>query len=123
MSSNSDLIKKIFDDHEIDQLKSSMSTRHSLNQYNRCLAYSFHLIQSAGILVTSIAAGYNEPKLIWLGVGLNIFASLINAYEKTNDNILKKLLADINAIKSGKYTHESALIDVEDKSNKHDNSV
>jgi hypothetical protein len=117
MSTNSDLIKKIFDDHEIEQLKSSMSTRHSLNQCNRYLAYSFYLIQSSGILVSSIAAGYNEPKLIWLGIGLNILASLVNAYEKINDNILKKLLADINAIKAGKYVDESAFIDVENKSN------
>ena len=114
MSANSDLIKKIFDNHEIDELKSSMSTRHSLNQCNRYLAYSFYFIQSSGFLVHRFH-GYR--KMIWLGIGLNILASLVNAYEKINDNILKKLLADINAIKAGKYVDESAFIDIENKSN------
>ena len=51
--------------------------------------------------------------LIWFGIGLNILASLINIYEKLNNNILKKLLIDIDKIKKGVYSVESQLIDIE----------
>jgi len=55
-------------------------------------------------------------------VGLNLCASLINVYEKTNNNILKKLMADIKAIKDDNYVDEGALIEPEknDKSVKQD---
>ena len=73
----------------------------------------FHIVQSAGIMTTTIAVGYDKIYLIWLGVGLNIFASLINIYEKTNNNILKKLMVDIKAIKDGNYIDEGELIETE----------
>jgi hypothetical protein len=108
-------IKDIFDQNQLTDLKRFLKKRHTLNSCNAKLVYLFHLIQSAGILTTTIAAGYNQRYLIWVGVGLNILASLIDVYEKTNNNILKKLLADINKIKEGNYIDESPLIDTGDK--------
>ena len=43
--------------------------------------------------------------------GLNLFATLINVYEKTNNSILQKLMDDIKLIKNGKYIDEGQLID------------
>ena len=106
-------IKQIFDTNELDDLKRFMEKRRCLNSCNMYLIYIFHIVQSAGIMTTTIAVGYDKIYLIWLGVGLNIIASLINIYEKTNNNILKKLMIDIQAIKTGNYIDEGALIETE----------
>jgi hypothetical protein len=102
-------IQEIFEQNEINDLKSMMNRRHSLNYCNIWLIYMFHLVQSGGILTTTIATGYNLTYLIWVGVGLNILATLLNVYEKTNANLSKKLLGDIESIKAGKYTDEGSI--------------
>lgn len=106
-------VTKIFDDNEIEDLKKFMNKRHFINNCNLFIIYLFHFIQSAGILVTTIATGYNKKYLIWVGIGLNILASLINVYEKINNNVLKKLMIDIQKIKDGNYIDETTLIDTE----------
>jgi len=107
-------IKDIMDDNTIDDLKSLMSRRHYLNRCNVYLIYVFHFVQSAGILTTTIATGYNYTYLIWVGVGLNVLASLLNVYEKTNSNLLKTYLKDIDSIKNGKFTDEGGVEKVEE---------
>ena len=115
MSLNKDIaleIKQIFDENELSDLKRFMNKRACLNCTNQYMSYLFHLVQSAGILTTTIAAGYDQKYLVLIGVGLNFLASLITIYEKTNDSILKKLIIDIKKIKDGNYVDEGALIDV-----------
>ena len=73
--------------------------------------YLFHFIQSVGILTTTIAAGYDIKYLVWIGIALNILASLINIYEKTNNSILKKLMLEIKKIKDGNYIGEDELVE------------
>jgi hypothetical protein len=102
-------IQEIFEQNQIEDLKRMMSRRHSLNNCNIWLIYMFHLVQSGGILTTTIATGYSFTYLIWVGVGLNILATLLNVYEKTNANLSKKLLTDIESIKAGKYTDEGSI--------------
>ena len=75
------------------------------------LGYIFHIAQTAGVLTTTIAAGYSIKELVWIGVGINCFASLINIFEQTNNNISARLLEDIKAIKSGTYVDEGIIID------------
>ena len=113
-------IKTIFDQNMIDDLKRFLQKRQCLNTANSYLIYLFHLIQSSGILVTSFAAGSDNPNLIWIGVALNILASLINVYEKTNNTILKKLMNDIKAIKDGTYVDEGEMVETEKKDDKND---
>jgi hypothetical protein len=108
-----DKIKTIFEENTIDDLNRFLKKRQCLNTANSYLIYLFHLIQSAGILLTSFAVGNNNQELIWIGVSCNILASLINVYEKTNNNILRRLMADIKLIKDGKYIDESEMVDVE----------
>ena len=110
-------IQIILDDNKINDLKKFLDKRQCLNKTNNILIYLFHLIQSIGILTTSFAAGSNNINLVWLGITLNIFASLINVYEKTNDTILKKLMNDIKLIRTGNYIEEGELIDVDTKNN------
>lgn len=110
-------IKHIFNENKIKDLKKFISKRNCLNVSNQIMNYLFHIIQSAGVLTTTIAAGYDMKQLVWIGVGLNILASLINVFEKTNDAISKRLLKDIHAIKNGTYVDEGMMI--EDAGAKH----
>ena len=111
-------INDILDKNRLADLKRFIDKRHCLNLSNTYFIYVFHLVQSAGILTTSYAAGNNNPNLVWLGITLNFLATIISIYEKTNNSILKKLMNDIHAIKSGNYVDEGELIDVENLNGK-----
>jgi predicted nucleic-acid-binding protein len=104
-------IKQIFNENKIEDLKKFMNKRKCLNLSNQIMNYLFHIVQSAGVLTTTIAAGYDIKQLVWIGVGMNILASLITVFEKTNDSISKKLLKDIQSIKNGTYIDERMLIE------------
>lgn len=104
-------IQNIFDNNKINDLNRFLDKRQCLNTTNTYLVYLFHLVQASGILTTSIAAGTNNTELVWVGVGLNIFATLINVYEKTNNSISAKLLSDIKLIKDNHYVDEGELVD------------
>ena len=102
-------IQSIFEKNKLEDLKVSIDKRKCLNSWNIALIYLFHIIQSAGILTTTIAAGYDMNQLIWVGVGFNLLASLLNVFEKTNSTISKALLKDIEAIKQGTYVDEGTI--------------
>jgi hypothetical protein len=105
-------IQTLFEQNKLDDLKAFMKRRKCLNTTNMVLIYLFHIIQSAGILTTTIAAGYDMKSLVWIGVGLNILASLINVFEKTNNSISKALLKDIQAIKDGTFLDEGTVVEI-----------
>ena len=104
-------IQTIFDNNKINDLHRFLNKRQCLNTTNTYLVYLFHLVQASGILTTSIAAGTSNTELVWIGVGLNIFATLINVYEKTNNSISSKLLNDIKLIRDNHYVDEGEFID------------
>ena len=104
-------IKTIFNKNKIEDLKKFIAKRNCLNVSNQAMNYLFHIVQSAGVLTTTIAAGYNMKELVWIGVGMNILASLINIFEKSNDAISKRLLKDIQAIKNGTYVDEGMMVE------------
>jgi hypothetical protein len=106
-------IKKIFEQNKINDLSRFLKKRENLNNCNIFLVYLFHIIQSAGILSSSIAASYNNKQLLWIGVSLNVLATIIQTYEKINDAQMKRLMRDIQAIKNDNYIDECAFIDVE----------
>jgi hypothetical protein len=108
-------IKYIFDNNVISDLQRFMKKRQCLNETNMVLVYLFHIVQTAGILTTTIAAGNNARTYIWLGIGLNLLASLINIFEQTNNNISKKLMKDIQLIKDGKYLDDGIVVEIEEK--------
>ena len=53
--------------------------------------------------------------MVWIGIGLNIVATLIHVYEKTNHSMLKKLMNDIQKIKAGNYIDESEIVDMDNR--------
>lgn len=103
-------IQTILDNNKINDLERFIDKRQCLNTANLYLNYIFHLLQSAGILTTAIASGYSLAYLVWVGIGLNVVATLIHIYEQTNNNISKRLLSNIEAIKNGSYIDEDVLV-------------
>ena len=126
-TSNSHNIQKkindIFDNNKITDLERFLDKRKNLNNTNSKLIYIYHALQSAGILTTTIAAGYDLRYLIWIGVGLNCAASLINIYEQINNTMLNKLLNNIKLIKDNKYVDEDSLVDIEMPSNTNNQNI
>jgi hypothetical protein len=115
-------IIEIFNKNKISDLKKFMLDRENLNYYNSYLSYLFHIIQTSGVLLTSLSASNNNQYLLWSGISLNMFAQLILIFEKINDSKLKKRMNDIKSIKEGTYIDDSPLVDVDkdvvsDKSN------
>ena len=104
-------IETMIKENERADLKRFLGRRHCLNMWNMALAYIFHLVQAAGILTTSIAAAYNINKLIWVGIGLNAFASVISVIIKTNNGFIIKMLKDIEAIEEGRYVDEAQVVE------------
>jgi hypothetical protein len=102
-------IHNVFENNKLNDLNTFMCRRKCLNISNIILIYSFHIVQSAGIFITTLAAGNDDKKYIWLGIGLNIFASLLHVFERTNHSLSKKILSDIVSIKNNTYIDETDL--------------
>ena len=104
-------IDKIFDANRVGDLNRFIKKRQCLNFTNMMFSYLFHIVQTSGIIITTVAAGYNEKYLVWVGAGISSIASLIKVFEGANNAMLKKLLNDIKAIKNGTYIDEGLLVD------------
>lgn len=117
-------IDKILHQNKIRDLTRFISNREALNKYNNYLRYSFIFSHYSSILITTVAVGYNSSlyeshdvhiismkNLIWLGIGLNVLASILTAIEHMNRKMSKKLLYNIKQIQSGDYVDECNLLD------------
>jgi hypothetical protein len=103
-------VQNILDNNVVGDLKNAIAKRKCLNTSNMVFVYIFHVVQTAGILVTTVGAGYNDKKLVWVGAGLNALATLIHVYENINNGMSKRLLSDIKSIKAGTYVDEGELV-------------
>ena len=116
------IIANIFEKNRLNDLIRFMKKRQCLNEANIILIYLFHIIQACGIITTTIAGGYNIKELIWVGISLNLIASLINIFEKTNNNLSIKLYKNIKDIKDNTYIDESILVEEDKQLNTSDRS-
>ena len=108
-------IQALLNANTMSDLKRFIKQRQNLNAVNVYLKYFFHLIQTAGLLTTAVAQSYGWSNIVWAGIGLNSFATLIHIYEQTNNSISKHMLESIAKIKNGIYIDEDILIDTEDE--------
>jgi hypothetical protein len=115
-------IQEIFENNKIADLKRFIKKRQTLNSCNICMSYLYYLVQSVGILTTTIGTGYDIKELVWTGIGVNILASLIHSYEQINNNISIKLLKNIENIRKNIYVDEDVLIDLNEDSKKDKNN-
>lgn len=113
-------IEETFDYNRYADLRRFIEKREKLIVYNNVMVYMFHLSQTLGIMITSISAGTNMPGFIWLGIFFNALATLISLWEKTNSQIMKKLMEDIKLIREGHYVDEGSLVEIEDITKKDD---
>jgi esterase/lipase len=77
--------------------------------------YAFHIVQAAGVLTTTIAAGYDIKELVWVGASMNVIATLIQVFEKTNESVSKTLMQNINDIRNGMYVDEGMIAPDDEK--------
>lgn len=61
-------------------------------------------------MITALAASFDYKWLIWVGIGCNIIAQLLNRFEHINNAISDRLLKDIIAMKQNRYIDEGLLI-------------
>jgi len=103
-------IQKIFDENKVSDLQKFVRQRARINVANTLLMYGFHVCQSSGILLTTVATGYKYQELIWVGVGLNVLSSILLAFEKINTSVSTNLMKNIVAIKDGTYVDEGTIV-------------
>ena len=72
---------------KISNLKNFIKKRHRLNTCNEFLSYAFNIVQASGIFVITVSVGCKIEDLVWFGIGLNVFATLINSFQDTNNQI------------------------------------
>ena len=102
-------IDVIMSTNQVGDLCRFIRMRQCLNRCNLCMMYWFHIMQTTGILLSTIATGSDMKVLMWLGISFNCVASLFAIFEKNNVAVSKKLLRDIEAIKHRTYVDESPL--------------
>ena len=102
-------IQSLLENNRLEDLKRFLNRRQYLNSTNVALMYLFHIVQTSGILVTTLAAGYDMKSIIWVGASLNALAALIHVFEKTNDGLIKQYGKDIQLIKDNNYVDESPV--------------
>ena len=105
MTSVNNQIIAMFDENKLDECKEFIESYRRLTYINKKLMYSFHLIQAAGIFITTISQTYQERYLVWLGIGLNVIASLLRAYESMNEEIIKKSKVSLGQIRLHTQAH------------------
>jgi len=118
-------IENIFKENKVHDLKRFMEQREQLNKYNIWIRYVFIFSHYSAILITTFAVGYqgNVPQqtneqsvvlmknMVWAGIGINVFATILTALERMNKSMSKKLLNNIKEIKSGNYVDETMLVE------------
>lgn len=109
-----DEINSILKQNSVNDLKKFIKKRECLNNCNVYLTYMLHLLQTCGMITTTISASYDYKEILWIGIGLNSIASLISIYEKINKSISDNLLENIKNIKTGEYLDESNQINIEE---------
>jgi hypothetical protein len=96
-------IDNIFKNNELSDLKTFIIQRDNLNKTNVIFLYSYHIINTSAIIITTIATYYNYKPVLICGITINIFGQLLNTIVHLNNSISDKLYSDILKIKNNKY--------------------
>lgn len=107
------VIEDLLAKHMKEDMDEFLKSRQCLNCVNGWLICMFHLVQTAGILLTSFAATTNNQDLVWIGVIINSLASLMQIYIKMHDTSLKMMMSDLQLIKEGKYVDQGTVADID----------
>ena len=115
-------INNMINKNKIDDLKRFINKRQNINVSNQWFGYLFYLLQTASVFSTSLGQSYTNPYLIWTGIGLTSFGTLIHAIINSNTKINNNLMKNIKDIKGGSYIDESNIDGLDEKKSIHSNS-
>lgn len=102
-------VQQLLETNKVEDLKRFLKRRQCLNTTNVCLMYLFHIVQSAGILTTTLAASSSQMEFVWVGASLNAIAALIHVFENMNEGLLKQYAKDIDEIRTNTYVDEEPV--------------
>ena len=80
-------IDNIFKNNELSDLKTFIIQRDNLNKTNVIFLYSYHIINTSAIIITTIATYYNYKPVLICGITINIFGQLLNTIVHLNNSI------------------------------------
>ena len=115
-------INNMINKNKVEDLKRFMNKRQNLNISNQWFGYLFYLFQTASVFSTSLGQSYTNPYLIWTGIGLTSFGTLIHAIINSNTKINNNLMKNIKDIKGGSYIDESNIDGLDEKKSIHSNA-
>jgi len=98
-------IQDIFVKNELKDLIKFIDEKRFYNKMNIHCIYLFYIFNSSSILISTLSSIY--PKLLFLGVALNVISNILISIKKINDTYLKKLNYDLSNIKRNNYIFES----------------
>jgi len=116
-------INNMINKNKVEDLKRFINKRQNLNISNQWFGYLFYLLQTASVFSTSLGQSYSNAYLIWSGIGLTSFGTLIHAIINSNTKINNNLMKNIKEIKSGSYIDESNIDGLDEKKSMNDNAV
>ena len=116
-------INNMINKNKVEDLKRFINKRQNLNVSNQWFGYLFYLLQTASVFSTSLGQSYSNAYLIWSGIGLTSFGTLIHAIINSNTKINNNLMKNIKEIKSGSYIDESNIDGLDEKKSMNDNAV
>jgi hypothetical protein len=116
-------INNMINKNKLADLKRFFSKRQNLNISNQWFGYLFYLLQTASVFSTSLGQSYTNEYLIWTGIGLTSFGTLIHAIINSNTKINNNLMKNIKDIKQGSYIDESNIDGLDEKKSIHDNGT
>lgn len=116
-------INNMINKNKLADLKRFFSKRQNLNISNQWFGYLFYLLQTASVFSTSLGQSYTNAYLIWTGIGLTSFGTLIHAIINSNTKINNNLMKNIKDIKQGSYIDESNIDGLDEKKSIHDNGT
>ena len=108
------VIEGILSKHMKEDMDKFLKSRQCLNNVDGWLICMFHLLQTAGILMTSYAVAHDSTILVWIGVILNSLASIMQIYINMHDASLKQIMSDLKLIEEGIPPTVPALRDPKD---------
>ena len=115
-------INNMINKNKVEDLKRFINKRQNLNVSNQWFGYLFYLLQTASVFSTSLGQSYSNAYLIWSGIGLTSFGTLIHAIINSNTKINNNLMKNIKEIKGGTYIDESNIDGLDEKKSIHSNS-
>ena len=112
-------INNMINKNKVEDLRRFINKRQNLNISNQWFGYLFYLLQTASVFSTSLGQSYTNPYLIWTGIGLTSFGTLIHAIINSNTKINNNLMKNIKEIKGGTYVDESNIDGLDEKKSIH----